>query len=107
MAEAIAKLESEKFCTNCGQTIDAKAEICPKCGVRQLTLYRDHKNKVVAALLAIFLGGFGIHKFYLNRPVQGIFYLIFFWTIIPAIIAFFEGIVYLCTNDAQFAAKYG
>lgn len=104
---AVRKLETEKFCTNCGQAIHAKAEICPKGGVRQVTMYRDHKNKVVADLLAIFLGGFGIHKFYLNRPGQGILYLVFFWTIIPAIIAFFEGIIYLCTNDAQFAEKYG
>ncbi|MFH4181154.1 zinc ribbon domain-containing protein, partial [Acinetobacter baumannii] len=24
-----------KFCYACGQQIDARAEICPKCGVRQ------------------------------------------------------------------------
>ncbi|HFF4522772.1 TPA: TM2 domain-containing protein, partial [Acinetobacter baumannii] len=53
------------------------------------------------------LGGFGAHKFYLGKVGQGILYLIFFWTFIPAIIAFFEGIIYLCTSDEDFAKKYG
>ena len=26
----------EKFCSDCGATIKAKAEICPTCGVRQM-----------------------------------------------------------------------
>ena len=26
--------EETKFCSNCGEEIDAKAEICPNCGVR-------------------------------------------------------------------------
>ena len=63
-------------------------------------------NKLIAALLALFLGGFGIHKFYLHRPIQGIIYLLLCWTWIPAIIAFFEGIVYLCMNEESFNNKY-
>ncbi len=35
------------------------------------------KNKLVAALLALFLGGLGIHKFYLGRTGWGIIYLLF------------------------------
>jgi TM2 domain-containing membrane protein YozV len=35
------------------------------------------KNKVVAGLLAIFVGGLGIHKFYLGKVGQGILYLLF------------------------------
>lgn len=29
------KKDNEKFCHECGEPINAKAEICPKCGVRQ------------------------------------------------------------------------
>jgi TM2 domain-containing membrane protein YozV len=94
-----------KFCKDCGEKIDAKAEICPKCGVRQ-EYPQTGRNKVVAGLLAIFLGGLGIHKFYLGKPVSGILYLIFFWTFIPAIIAFIEGIIYFAMSDEAFNAKY-
>ena len=64
------------------------------------------KNKLIAALLALFLGGLGIHKFYLQRPFQGLVYLLLCWTWIPAIIAFFEGIVYLCMSEESFNNKY-
>lgn len=38
---------------------------------------------------------------------MGIVYLIFFWTFIPALIAFVEAIIYLTMSDDAFAAKYG
>ena len=44
------------------------------------------KSKLAAALFALFLGGFGIHKFYLGRIGWGILYLLFCWTFIPAIL---------------------
>mgnify|MGYP000846046642 CR=1 FL=1 len=48
------------------------------------------KNPTTAVLLALFLGGIGAHKFYLNNAGMGIVYLLFCWTYIPAIIAFIE-----------------
>ena len=65
------------------------------------------KSRIVAAILAFFLGGFGIHKFYLGRIGWGIVYLLFCWTFIPSIVAFIEFIIYLCTSDEDFARKYG
>lgn len=65
------------------------------------------KSKIIAALLAFFLGGFGIHKFYLGQIGWGIVYLLFCWTFIPSIVAFIEFIIYLCTSDEDFAKKYG
>ncbi len=64
------------------------------------------KSKNVAGVLAIFLGGFGIHKFYLGKVFQGIIYLIFCWTYIPSIIAFVEGIIYLLSNEHNFSVKH-
>ena len=64
------------------------------------------KNKITAGLLAIFLGGLGIHKFYLGKYGQGIIYLLLCWTYIPAIIALIEGLVYLTYSDSAFQAKY-
>ena len=66
-----------------------------------------HKSKVAAILFAFFLGGFRVHKFYLDRVGQGILYLLFFWTFIPTILAIIEMIIYICTNDEDFARKYG
>lgn len=66
-----------------------------------------HKSRVAAILLAFFLGGFGVHKFYLGRVGQGILYLLFCWTFIPAIVAFIEFIIYLTMSDEAFAHKYG
>jgi TM2 domain-containing membrane protein YozV len=64
------------------------------------------KNKVVAGVLAILLGGLGIHKFYLGKLGQGILYLIFAWTAIPSIIGLIEGILYLVQSDEEFNRKY-
>jgi TM2 domain-containing membrane protein YozV len=65
------------------------------------------KSRVTAGILAILLGDFGIHKFYLGKVGQGILYLIFCWTGIPAIIGLVEGILYLLMKDEEFAQKYG
>lgn len=65
------------------------------------------KSRVAAALLAIFLGGIGVHKFYLGKPLAGLLYLLFCWTAIPAVIGLIEGIIYLTKSDAEFALKYG
>lgn len=56
-------------------------------------------KKVVYCLLAFFLGGIGIHKFYAGRIGAGIVYILFCWTYIPAIIAFIEFIIALCKKS--------
>jgi hypothetical protein len=65
------------------------------------------KDKTTAAVLALFLGGIGAHKFYLGQGVQGFFYLVFCWTLIPLIVSFFEGISYLCMSQQMFQRRYG
>jgi TM2 domain-containing membrane protein YozV/ribosomal protein L40E len=114
MSMPVSRAANEKFCTDCGSVISARAEICPKCGVRQLpapgvigVTTPGGKNRIAAALFALLLGGVGIHKFYLGRVGQGILYLIFCWTFIPALIGFIEGIIYLTMGDQAFEAKYG
>jgi TM2 domain-containing membrane protein YozV len=51
---------------------------------------RAAKDEIVGLLLALFLGNFGVHKFYLRRNTAGVFYLLFFWTGIPAILGFID-----------------
>lgn len=64
------------------------------------------KSKIVAGLLALFLGGFGVHKFYLGKTGQGFLYLVFFWTGIPFVVAFIEAILFFASSDDEFNAKY-
>lgn len=114
MTEGVQKTADEKFCSECGAVINAKAEICPKCGVRQAVRQSDFtalapngKSKLAAALFAFFLGGLGIHKFYLGRVGWDIVYLLFSWTFIPAIVGFIEGIILLVMSENDFVQKYG
>ncbi|MGQ9606346.1 MAG: NINE protein [Thermogutta sp.] len=119
-----AKLEPEpapaagntKFCFHCGAVIAAPAEICPRCGVLQPApagAGSTSPNRVVAALLAIFLGSLGAHKFYLGNIWMGVLYLIVsvgtcgIGAIVIALIAIIEGLVYLTYTDEKFAAVYG
>ena len=110
----VNKAPDEKFCFECGSKINSKAEICPRCGVRQYpspgsigTSSLSGRNRTVAAVFALLLGGIGIHKFYLGRIGQGILYILFCWTLIPSLIAIIEGVVYLTMSDQEFNAKYG
>ena len=64
------------------------------------------KSKTVASLLAIFLGSFGAHRFYLRSYGLGVIYLLFCWTLIPGILGIIEGIRYLLMDEEKFNAKY-
>jgi TM2 domain-containing membrane protein YozV len=48
------------------------------------------RDEVVGILLALFLGSFGVHHFYLRRTGLGILYICFFWSGIPAILGLIE-----------------
>jgi TM2 domain-containing membrane protein YozV len=64
------------------------------------------KDKTTAGVLALLLGGFGAHKFYLGQTGTGVAYLLFCWTLIPGIIAIIEGISYLTMSQGIFDARY-
>ena len=64
------------------------------------------RSKVLAALFAIFLGGLGIHWFYLGHVARGVVYLLFMWTGIPWIIGLCEGIYFLASGDIKFQRHY-
>jgi len=73
------------------------------------------KNKFIAALLAFFLGGLGVHKFYLGKTTAGIIMLVASLlgivlvgipTLIIAIIAFVEMVIYLVKSEQDFHRDY-
>lgn len=104
-----------KFCTKCGCQLGDDDLFCPSCGSKvepfdnKIHVSVDlrniasstgdnvsNKSRLCAALLAFFLGAFGIHRFYMGKTISGIFMLLFFWTGIPTIVAIIDLIMILC-----------
>jgi TM2 domain-containing membrane protein YozV len=96
-----------KFCYACGIKIYERTPVCPSCGALQNDIIPMRRSRVTAAVLALFLGGIGAHKFYLGKVGQGVLSLFFFWTLIPGIIGFIEFFLYLAMSEEDFAARYG
>ena len=90
-----------------------------KEGWDQATKSGENK-KMMAGLLGIFLGGFGIHKFILGYNKEGMILLGIllisfplmcivigaFTMYIPIIIGLIEGIIYLTKSDEEFYNTY-
>ena len=106
------------FCKFCGAEIDDDCVVCPHCGKQVAELKTsgcnedgslgkmiEGKNKLVAGLLGILLGGIGIHHFYLGNTTAGILSILFCWTGIPGIIGLIQGILILCESDDDFAQR--
>ncbi|HEX5790258.1 MAG TPA: TM2 domain-containing protein [Luteolibacter sp.] len=66
----------------------------------------EPKSKVVAGVLALLLGGWGVHKFYLGYTKEGIIQIVLSFLCVGYIIAIIEGIMYLTKSDEEFAATY-
>jgi TM2 domain-containing membrane protein YozV len=71
------------------------------------------EKKIVAGILAILLGGFGIHKFYLGYTTAGIIMLVvsicvgsFTCGTGYGLMGLIEGIIYLTKPDDVFVATY-
>lgn len=106
----------QKKCVNCHKSINVTFTTCPFCGVVQPTggastipgapVQSGTKNKTTAGLLGIFLGSFGVHKFYLGQTGLGILYLVFCWTGISGVVGIIDGIVFLNMSDQEFLQKY-
>jgi TM2 domain-containing membrane protein YozV len=64
------------------------------------------KRKSTAALLAIFTGFIGGHKFYLGETTAGWIYAFWFWTLIPFLISLYEAIVLIEMSQTTFNMTY-
>jgi TM2 domain-containing membrane protein YozV len=54
--------------------------------------------KAVLLPVTLVAGVFGAHKFYLGKHWQGILYFLFSWTLIPALVALVEFLIYAFTR---------
>lgn len=97
-----------KFCTNCGAELNENQDICLKCGVKvnktngnPANSDPNAKSKIAAGLLAIFLGCFGVHNFYLGNTGKAVAQLLitvlscFVLSVVSAVWGLIEGILIL------------
>ena len=120
-----------RYCTKCGAINDDMATYCTTCqsplspistgyqplqSVNQGAL-TDWKalggdKKILAGILAIVVGGLGIHKFVLGYTTEGVIMLLIsvlscgILAIIPTVIGIIEGIMYLTKSDEDFVRTY-
>ena len=86
------------FCHNCGAQNDDGSNFCKTCGINMFIQPNNtevrtisEKNWLVALLLCVFLGGIGIHRFYVGKIGTGILMILTFggfgiWIIIDLIL---------------------
>ena len=71
----------DNYCYKCGTRLkEHNVEFCELCGAK-LNYNIDQvngkiKNKLIAGLLALFLGGMGVHRFYLGYITIGVVQLV-------------------------------
>lgn len=114
-------------CEFCDTLIDPSERRCPSCGATPSGVPQQHdshqsptptqqappsamlgvspKNRLVAGLLGILIGGLGIHNFYLGFTIKGVIQLVltitvFFWWV-AAIWGLVEGIIILTSKDPK------
>lgn len=64
------------------------------------------KSRTIAVVLALVLGGLGVHKFYMGRIGMGLLYILFSITGIPSLIGIIEGVRYAMMDDEEFERRY-
>lgn len=107
----------EEFGPVSGALVDFEYEDSEARSIYQISARGGKKqpDKLIAGLLAIFIGALGIHKFYIGYNKSGIVMLLIsifgailflIPTIIMSIIAFIEGIIYLTKTDEEWEGEY-
>ena len=99
------------FCVKCGKEIADDSAFCPNCGARVNAAPAkpaadtdvSPKKRLIAALLAYFLGGIGLNDFYLGKRQNGFAKILMFFVGIFAIIT---SMVAIAVFDFQVTAFY-
>ena len=113
-----------KFCTHCGSELVGSKNFCASCGAsvtdnvetaKEQSTAKEQtttqaKSKIAAGLLGIFLGGFGVHNFYLGYTGKAVAQLLItvlscgILSVVSSVWGLIEGIMILTgsiTTDAN------
>lgn len=108
-------MEENKNTDNLGEEAKKTADEFKESWNKSINENKENK-KIIAGILAIVLGGFGIHKFILGYNKEGIILLVV--TVVLGIITcgvaasaawivgLIEGIIYLTKSDEEFFETY-
>lgn len=91
-----AKGTGASYCHNCGQPTVPGAAVCTSCGSALASINANSKSKLTAGLLGIFLGGLGVHNFYLGYTGKAIAQILLSCIGVGQIWGLIEGILILC-----------
>jgi hypothetical protein len=73
-------MSGANYCAQCGSKLEVDSHFCAKCGASRDTetrvIKKSPKSALVALLLCLFLGTFGIHRFYVGKIGTGILMLL-------------------------------
>ncbi|WP_051935744.1 tellurite resistance TerB C-terminal domain-containing protein [Salegentibacter sp. Hel_I_6] len=69
-------------------------------------LGKRKRNRTAAVLLSLFTGFMGLQKFYLGKFWQGLFCLVFFWTLIPFLIGLYDMAKLSFMDEEKFQLMY-
>lgn len=104
------KVEAPKLvhCPDCGKEVSRRASSCPQCGApisgpAPVTVLRMGRSRGVYVVLAVLLGGLGVHNFYASRIGVGLVQLAVTvtlgWMLLPLFFIWICAIVEACTVD--------
>ncbi len=64
------------------------------------------KSRIITIILALLVGGIGIHRFYLGQIKLGVIYLLLSWTLIPLVVSIIDCILFIIRGEEKFNSKY-
>ena len=95
------------FCADCESKESTGFPVQTFQGATPIPVYPGlRKSRSVSVALALVLGGFGAHKFYLDKPGKGFLYMMFCWTGIPSVIGIIDAVKYIRMEEEEFHRRF-
>ncbi len=68
------------YCSNCGTAVEPGQAVCVACGAAlsatASNIGKSNRSKLVAGILGLLLGAYGIHNFYIGKTKRAVIQLV-------------------------------